>query len=233
MLFFYQPNLSKNNAFLEGEEYQHCVKVLRKKVGDDIGLLDGKGKKYPGTISEITGKKCFVDVKEEITLPKKPFYNHIAIAPTKNMDRMEWFVEKTCELGVDEITLLRTQNSERTKLRIDRLEKKAISALKQSKNGWLTKINPLIRLQEFIKMEFDNYQRFIAVVENDLSYFSAKINPGQRSLCLVGPEGDFSPDEVAMAMDQSFTKVSLGNSTLRTETAGLIACHFVNVVNEY
>lgn len=233
MLFFYQPNLSNNNTYLEGEEYQHCIKVLRKRVGDDIGLLDGKGKKIIGTISEITNKRCTVEVKEETILPEKPFYNHVAIAPTKNMDRMEWFVEKTCELGIDEISFLQTKNSERTKLRIDRLEKKAVSALKQSKNGWLTRINPLAKLTDFLKKDVADCERFIAVVEDDLPYFATTLSKNQKTLCLIGPEGDFSPEEVERALNKGFKKVSLGKSTLRTETAGLIACHFVNVVNKY
>lgn len=231
MLFFYQPALAES-PYLEDEEYQHCVKVLRKKVGDTIGLLDGKGKKTVGIISEITPKRCLIRVTEETTLPPKPFHNHIAIAPAKNPDRNEWFVEKACELGVDEISLIKTHHSERTKLRTDRLEKKAISALKQSKNGWLTRINPVVELSEFLA-EVSADQRFIAVVENNLPYFSSQIRDGKSSVCLIGPEGDFSTEEVKQALKHGFQKISLGKSVLRTETAGLMASHFINMANEF
>lgn len=233
MLYFYQPRVNLGDHFLSEDEYQHCVKVLRKKTGDEIGIFDGKGTACEAIITEVTSRQCVFEVRARHEFAPKPFHNHIAIAPTKNTDRLEWFVEKACELGVDEISFLLTSNCERTKLRTDRLEKKAVSALKQSKSGFLTVINPLIRLSEFLKAHQEPTHRLIAVVEPDLPYMALKAPSGARVVTLIGPEGDFTKGEMALATTSGFHKVSLGNSTLRTETAGLMAAHFVNVANSY
>ncbi len=232
MLYFYQPNISKGNAYLQDEEYQHCVKVLRKKEGDEIGVFDGLGGKYKTIISGITNKQCQLKILSEQQLEKKPFSIHIAIAPTKNMDRIEWFVEKACELGVDKISLILTSNCERRKIKIDRLQKKAVSALKQSKSGFLTKINELVTLEKFIKSSSEQ-SRYIAFVEEGLPYLGSLIKPSEETLILIGPEGDFTIDEVELALTEKFQKISLGQSVLRTETAGLMAAHFANARNSY
>ncbi|WP_421890228.1 RsmE family RNA methyltransferase [Marinoscillum sp.] len=232
MLYFYQPKTSEGVFHLMDDEYQHCVKVLRKKVGDEIGIFDGLGMDYHAVIKAITGKSCAFEITKKTALEPRPFYNHIAIAPTKNTDRIEWFVEKACELGLDEISFVLTDNCERNKMRTERLEKKAVSALKQSKSGFLTKINPLIKLKDFLKADLKG-QKFMAVVEPDLPYFTNELKSGQTIITLIGPEGDFSKEEVSTAVNVGFQKVSLGKSTLRTETAGLMAAHCVNVINEY
>lgn len=231
--FFYQPELATGQAFLEGEEYQHCVKVLRKNAGDLVGILDGKGKSYIVKITEITGKKCNFSIENERNFEVKPFYNHIAIAPTKSPDRIEWFVEKACELGVDEISFIYTQNSERNKLKTERLEKKAISALKQSRSGFLTKINPLQKFGEFLKDLTSDVSKYIAVVEDNLPYYLAALPENSQVITLIGPEGDFSESEIKGALANGFEKVSLGRNTLRTETAGIVAAHLINAKNGY
>lgn len=233
MLFFYQPETRNKKYLLEDEEYQHCIKVLRKKVGDEIGILDGRGGKFVAAITEITGKLCRFRVLDSQQIPASPFYHHIAIAPTKNMDRVEWFVEKACELGVNEISFIQTHHSERTKLRTERLEKKAVSALKQSKSGYLTRINPIVRFPAFIKMVPPEFQKFIAVAEPGLPYLGKAISSSQPILTLIGPEGDFDTAEIDLASESGCRKISLGSNILRTETAGLVACHFVNVANQY
>ncbi len=232
MQYFYQPEIENDIHQLEDEEFQHCVKVLRNGIGDRIGIFDGRGGKYEVEITNITKRSCDFRVIQVEQITKKPFYNHIAIAPTKNSDRIEWFVEKACELGVDEISFILTKNCERTKMKTDRLIKKAVSALKQSKSGFLTKINELEKVELFVKSA-DADQKFIGYVADGLPYLPKEIKSASNSLILIGPEGDFAPEEVTLAETYGFQKISLGKSTLRTETAGLIAAHAVNVVNEW
>lgn len=231
MQHYYQPDI-QTNPILEGEELQHCVKVMRKRVGDEIGIFDGKGNEYRVAISELTSKMARLVIKSETTLPPKNFRNHIAIAPTKSSDRLEWFVEKACELGVDEISIMLTANCERRKQKIDRLEKKAISALKQSKTGYLTVINEMVTFAQLIEKANDT-TKYIAVVHRDLPPFSHVLPIKTNSLILIGPEGDFTEKEVELATSHSFIKVALGRSVLRTETAGLVAAHTVNIRNDY
>lgn len=230
MHYFYLPTLTQGSPQLEDEEFQHCIKVLRHQPGDTIGLMDGLGNLAEAILIKITGKTAHLEISRQWTLPAKPFRHHLAIAPTKNIDRMEWMLEKACELGLDEITFFQSQNSERGKLRTDRLEKKAISALKQSKSGYLTQIHPLTDLDALLQSAKAD-TRYIAVVQPDLPYFSTVLAAQQSVLTLIGPEGDFTEAEVVRARDAGFIPISLGHSVLRTETAGLMACHFVNVVN--
>lgn len=230
MLYFYQPKIKNGQLSLEEEEFQHCIKVLRKNIGDQIGILDGKGGKYEVEITSVGKRSCDFKILNEEQLPAKPFHQHLAMAPTKNTDRIEWFVEKACELGIDEISFILTSNCERNKMRIDRLTKKAVSALKQSKSGFLTKINELEKLDKFISKASADH-KFIAFVQDGLPYFSALLKPNTKTITLIGPEGDFTHEEVELTLAQGFQKISLGKSTLRTETAGLMATHFVNVVN--
>ncbi|MFY0607007.1 MAG: 16S rRNA (uracil(1498)-N(3))-methyltransferase [Cyclobacteriaceae bacterium] len=232
MLYFYQPNITPSNAYLDGEEYQHCVKVLRKKPGDEIGIFDGKGGQFHAIIIGINKKQCELKIISETKLSPKPFSTHIAIAPTKNMDRLEWFVEKACELGVDQISLILTNNCERRKVRIDRLQKKAISALKQSKSGFLTEIVDLKPVKQFLE-DLNGTERFMAFVEDGLPYLSSQINKNSNCTIMIGPEGDFTQEEVQLALANKFQKISLGENVLRTETAGLMAAHVVNVANQY
>ncbi|HCX24961.1 MAG TPA: 16S rRNA (uracil(1498)-N(3))-methyltransferase [Cytophagales bacterium] len=232
MIYFYHPDITKGLLELPEEEHQHCSKVLRKVAGDEIGVYDGIGGDYTVRLTEVSKKSSRFEIIEKRQLSRKQFYNHIAIAPTKNTDRIEWFVEKACELGVDEISFILTKNCERNKMRIDRLEKKAVSALKQSKSGYLTQINELTRFSDFLKNASAD-AKHIAVVEPSLPYYSALLSIRQSVITLIGPEGDFSEDERKAAENAGFQKISLGSSTLRTETAGLMAGHFVNMINEY
>ena len=232
MIYFYQPKIKEGASELPDVEHQHCSRVLRKAAGDEVGIFDGAGGIYKVQLTEVSKKRTRFEVVESHQLKPKSFYNHIAIAPTKNMDRMEWFVEKACELGVDEISFLWTKNSERSKLRIDRLEKKAVSALKQSRSGFLTKINELKKFPEFISTAHTK-AKYIAVVEQGLPYFGTMLAKNTNILTLIGPEGDFTPEETEEAQNVGFQKISLGSSVLRTETAGLMASHFVNMINGY
>jgi 16S rRNA (uracil1498-N3)-methyltransferase len=230
MTVFYEKGISEGVTHLSKEESHHCIAVLRKRTGDEILVVDGAGVKYVCQITNASKSACEFRMLSKISQPSKSYGIHLAIAPTKNMDRMEWLVEKCAELGVDEISFIETQHAERRILKTDRLEKKAISALKQSKGFWRLKINPLIPFDDFL--EKDAACKLIAYVEDDLPYLSKIAQPKEKVIILIGPEGDFSQTEVEKAIKYGYKKVSLGPQTLRTETAGLIACSFVHFLNQ-
>lgn len=208
-------------AELTSEESWHCTKVLRMKAGDAIHLIDGIGNFYEGVLSIVNEKKCVATINVG---PKKqnkhPYYLHLAIAPTKNIDRIEWMIEKAVEIGIDEITFVRCKNSERTVIKEDRLIKIAEGAVKQSLQAYIPKINGLINFNDVIKESAD--LKFIAHCEESskktLKDFELK---NRKSLVLIGPEGDFTSEEIKLAKTEGFSEISLGANRLRTETAGL------------
>jgi 16S rRNA (uracil1498-N3)-methyltransferase len=229
---FYEKEVKSGCRHLDEVESKHCAQVLRHEVGDEISIMDGQGGLFNARLIEVHKKRCVFEITSETISKPRPFYIHLAIAPTKSMDRIEWMVEKLCEIGVDKITFLQTNHSERKKLRIDRLEKKTISALKQSKNSFKTQINEIQPFLNFIsESKIDN--RFIAHVDASHPYLGELIKQKTDTLILVGPEGDFSDQEIKLAIDHKYAPISLGQSTLRTETAGFVACHLINVVNTY
>lgn len=223
MNLFYTTNIEGEYAYLSPEEARHVVQVLRKREGDMLNFTDGKGGMYEGEISEIGKKKCVLQIKkQEQEVGKRDFRLHIAIAPTKNINRYEWFLEKATEMGIEEITPIFCAHSERTKVRLDRLEKVLMSAMKQSLQAYLPKLNEPIKLAQFLKNQYDT-QKFIAHCEDDFdkNQLVDKIEKGQDILLLIGPEGDFSVKEIEAAKAAGFAPVALGNTRLRTETAGL------------
>lgn len=231
MNYFYAPQLKDGADFLNEEESAHCVRVLRHKEGDTIGLLDGKGGKYTASIRQANPNKTSLNILDKIIIPTPSYKIHLAITPTKNADRMEWLVEKLTEIGVDQISLFFSQNSERRKYRTDRLEKKIIGALKQSKNPFLPQLNEPVVYNDLLTRVADD-ERFIAYVELEerLTLFNlAKKN--KSTTILIGPEGDFTSEEVQQAEKTGFQRVSLGRNILRTETAGLLACHAIHLIN--
>ena len=230
MILFYQPALPESN-FLDLEESKHCVKVLRKTNGDEISVLDGKGQLYNCLITNASHKKCEFEITSTSSFEKHKRYRHIAIAPTKNNDRIEWFVEKATEIGIDEISFIACDHSERSNLKIDRIEKKAISAMKQSLKYYLPKLNSLVSFKEFIASQkaSTNYKAIAYVdFENPVQLID-QLKDQESVVCLIGPEGDFSQQEVRLAQQEGFEKVALGNSRLRTETAGIVSCHLMNL----
>ncbi|MDN5203210.1 16S rRNA (uracil(1498)-N(3))-methyltransferase [Fulvivirgaceae bacterium BMA10] len=232
MHLFYQPDIIQGSHFLNEEESRHCVKVMRHKIGDIIKVIDGKGGSFTAQITKADYRKCEFEIIEQSKSPEKRFNIHIGIAPTKNMDRLEWFVEKCVEIGIDEISFIQCQQSERKHLKLDRLERKAISAMKQSTNNQFPKLYDLMSFQQFIENNSNPDQKFIAYVDELIPehlYNLAERN--QRYLVLIGPEGDFSKEEISMAKTNDFVPVSLGKSRLRTETAGIVACHILNLIN--
>ena len=233
MHLFYSPDISTDQHTLSKEESNHAVRVLRLKQGDIVHLIDGNGGLYRAEITENDHEKCAVkviDVQREYG--KRNFYLHIAIAPTKNINRFEWFLEKAVEIGIDEITPVICKHSERKVLKTGRLGKILITAMKQSLKAYLPKLNEAINYSDFVRLGFDG-QKFIAhYSEKVKESLQREYKPGNNALILIGPEGDFSPNELALAVKSGYRPVGLGKSRLRTETAALVACHTINLLNE-
>ncbi|MEQ8412849.1 MAG: RsmE family RNA methyltransferase [Imperialibacter sp.] len=234
MHIFYHPQKSSVNdvVTLDKEESQHCLKVLRHKKSDQVYFTNGMGERY---LCRIVGDQPGAAQLEVLSIESftRPFHIHIAIAPTKQPDRIEWFLEKVCELGVDEITFLECEHSVRTKLKLERAEKITISALKQSKNFIKAKLNGLVKLDELIQTSQEGRQNFVAIANQPIeNYLIAKVKKHTSYLILIGPEGDFSAAEIHQAISRGFLPVSLGESVLRTETAGIVACHLLHVANQ-
>ncbi len=231
MNLFYQPSLPEGIFYLDVEESRHCIKVLRKKQGDSLRLTDGKGFFYDAIITKADSKQCYFEVTGKTAEPTRSYKVHVAISPTKNSDRIEWFVEKAVEIGVDTITLIDCKNTERSHIKLARLEKVAVSAMKQSLKASVPTIQGLATFNDVVdKAEEKN--KFIAFVDQaNPQQLKNIIEKDSTYLVLIGPEGDFSDDELRQALQHGFLKVSLGSSRLRTETAGLVACHIINLFN--
>lgn len=228
---FYAPLASTGQLQLSPDESSHCVRTLRHKEGDLIHLVNGKGEKYAAVISDAHPKRCSlgqVKLIEQQAL-KRPVI-HLAIAPTKNLDRIEWMVEKLCELGIPKISFIQCRHSERKVLKLDRLARKTISALKQSGNLHQMQLSELLPFDSFITSLPENASKHIAVVTDGLPHLLKSVDAtANEVVILIGPEGDFSDKEVQAAAAAGFQPVSLGEGTLRTETAGLVACHTAQV----
>ncbi len=232
MHVFYTPDI-KITGELPKEEAQHCTRVLRLSSGDEVMLTDGKGFFYRARIDNITNKSCSVEILE--TISQQPLWKghlHIAMAPTKNMDRTEWFVEKATEIGFDELTFLKCRYSERKVIKTERITKILISAIKQSLKARLPILNEMTDFNTFIEKPF-NGQKFIAHCYNsEKKALKEILHKNEDALVLIGPEGDFSEEEVQKAVSKGFIPINLGPSRLRTETAALVACHILNLYNQ-
>ena len=233
MQLFYCPAISGDHYVLSENESGHAIRVLRLKKGDRIELIDGVGGYYQAEIHEPHHKRCGVKVLSKSEgLGKRDYYLHIGIAPTKNIDRLEWFLEKCTEIGIDEITPLLCEHSERKHIRHDRLEKVITAAMKQSVKAFHPKLNELTPFVDFLASE-DLGQAFIAhCYKGEKPHLKNMIQPKQQHTILIGPEGDFSEQEVNLAKEKGFAPISLGPARLRTETAGIVACHTVALMNE-
>ncbi len=230
MNLFYQPAIAQGVHHLDEDESRHAVKVLRLKAGDQLQLTDGQGSFYETIITLADTKKCSFSIIETRTPPLRKFSISIAVAPTKNNDRIEWFVEKAVELGIEKIYFMLCKNSERKSLNLERIQKIAISAMKQSGQCWLPACYELKPFQEIVKIPAD--QKFICHVDHqNPDQLKMMAAPEKNYLILIGPEGDFRADELEIAQKNGFVKVSLGHNRLRTETAALAACHTLNLVN--
>jgi 16S rRNA (uracil1498-N3)-methyltransferase len=217
--------IQNNVAILNEDESLHCVKVLRHKVGDIIQVIDGFGTRAIGKIEAAHAKQCAVSLTEkEVVKQSRNYKLHIAIAPTKNIERIEWFVEKAVEIGIDEISFIKCKNSERTVIKDDRLKKVAEVAVKQSQQAYIPKMNPLIDFKEFIKNNTCDVKLIAHCEKESKQHIKTFITTAKTFTVLIGPEGDFTKDEIELALSLNYSPVALGESRLRTETAGLFAC---------
>ena len=236
MQLFYTPDITPDNYTLNEEESKHCIRVLRLISGDKIILVDGKGGWYEAEISNDSPKHCSVAITKTIKeYGKRNHHLHLAIAATKNMDRLEWFIEKATEIGIDEISILNCINSERSVVKSERVNKVAVAAIKQSLKAYLPKINEMMDFKKFISSTtFFTGQKFIAHCYKDEAkpHLKTLYKKGGDVLILIGPEGDFSMEEVKHADSRGYKEISLGASRLRTETAALYACTTINLLNE-
>ncbi len=233
MNIFYDPSVKEGAFVLSGDEGRHGTKVMRLKEGDNMYISDGQGKIFEAEIIGINKKsECAVMVNKVFKndAPRIPKL-HIAIAPTKSIDRFEWFLEKATECGIDEITPIICKNSERTRIKPERLEKIIVSAMKQSKRAWLPKLNPIIEYDKFIKNASEENRYIAFCPEGEKVYFEDVYKKGNNSLILIGPEGDFNQSEIAEALNNKFVAITFGDYRLRTETAGLVACTKFNTIN--
>ena len=235
MNLFYAPDIAQTLTLPE-EESQHCAKVLRMKAGEHIHIIDGVGGLYEAEILEAHPKRTQVSIiSEQHEYGRRPFRLHLAVAPTKNIDRFEWFVEKATEIGFDELTPLCCRYSERKVIKPERIEKILVSAAKQSLKAYVPRLNPMITAKEFIgnsSFLIPHSSLFIAhCYDQPKQHLFNACQPGGDVVVMVGPEGDFSEEEVELALRNSFQAITLGESRLRTETAGVVACHLVTVAN--
>lgn len=226
------PDIINGERTLSESESKHLIRVLRKKNDDLFQIIDGIGGVYTVKITDDNPKQCAFEIVSQVDNYLQKNYNlHIAIAPTKNNDRLEWFLEKATEIGIDTITPIICDHSERTKIKDERLHKIIISAMKQSKQAYLPKLNPLVSFEKFIEDADGNASKFIAHCEENKKETLFHQQDLSNAIILIGPEGDFSKNEIETAIKSDFKPVSLGESRLRTETAGIVACTIVQLHN--
>jgi 16S rRNA (uracil1498-N3)-methyltransferase len=232
MVLFYAPEILLESQLPETESH-HCVRVLRKQEGDTIHITDGKGHFFKACLLDTHPKHCRVDIVETIDAP--PLWTgriEIAMAPTKNTDRTEWFVEKAAEIGIDKIYFLKTHYSERKEINTERIRKILVSAMKQSVKATLPEVQEMTAFNQFVRQGFEG-QKFIAhCYPGEKPLLSKSCKKGENTLVLIGPEGDFSEEEIALAQENGFQSVSLGESRLRTETAALAACQIIHIARQ-
>lgn len=234
MQLFYTPDIEPSHPqyFLSEEESKHAIKVLRLNVGDEVQLVDGRGGFYTAQIKDAHPKRTILQIMSVIQqFNKRNHYLHIAIAPTKNIERLEWFLEKATEIGIDEISLIICQRSERKEVKTDRLNKIITSAIKQSIKAYHPILNEPGPLAKLLSRDFGG-QKFIAHCDvGDKVNLREIITPRSKYLILIGPEGDFTPKEIEEALNNGYKAITLGDSRLRTETAALEACFEINFLN--
>lgn len=232
LIIFFEENLKQDIVELSPEESRHCAKVLRMKPGDVVGFTDGQGTTCKGKLLEVGPKATSALLFEKTTLPPRNFRLHMAVAPTKSIDRFEWFLEKATECGIEEITPIICAQSERSVVKPDRLKKILVAAMKQSQRAWLPVLNEAVKFRDFMKIIDGATPGYIAHCATGQKVPLREVyNAGSDALILIGPEGDFNEEEVRMAMDKGMQAISLGENRLRTETAALVACMGVNFLN--
>jgi 16S rRNA (uracil1498-N3)-methyltransferase len=233
MHLFYTPDLQDDTYRLSEEESKHCVRVLRLTEGETLFLVDGKGLFCEAVIINAHPKACILNViDKKNNYGKRDFQLIIGVSPTKNIDRYEWFLEKATEIGIDGIIPLISRYSERKEIKPERLEKVMVSAIKQSIKAYLPVLNPILTFKETIKRPFTGLKFIAHCNEGEKVLLRDAVEKGKDVFILIGPEGDFSNEEVESAIKEGFVPISLGDARLRTETAALVACHTVNLINQ-
>lgn len=234
MQLFYNPNIDETteNFSFDKEESKHIIKVLRKKDTDILHVTNGLGLLFETEITLASDNKCTVKILSIEKAEPSKFQLHLAVAPTKMNDRFEWFLEKATEIGIHEITPIICDRSERKVVNKERFEKIILTAMKQSNVLFLPKLNEATTFKDFIKHKNKGLQLIAHCEETDKKSLKSVLKPNENVTLLIGPEGDFSEKEIALALENKFVPVSLGNTRLRTETAAIVACHSVVFVNE-
>ncbi|MGM0933100.1 MAG: 16S rRNA (uracil(1498)-N(3))-methyltransferase [Bacteroidota bacterium] len=235
MQLFYNPEIDENQKDIEflRDESKHIVKVLRKNVGDVLEVTNGRGSLFTVKITDANPNRCRATIIASEKEKPASWQLHLAVAPTKMNDRYEWFLEKATEIGMHEVTPVICDHSERKHVKLNRFERVLQSAMKQSLHYSLPRLNEAESLKDFLKKDFSG-QKFIAHCEEGMQRFQLKdkIKPSAEATILIGPEGDFSSEEIQLALQHGWQPVSLGNSRLRTETAAIVACHTVALTNQ-
>ncbi|MDX9943012.1 MAG: 16S rRNA (uracil(1498)-N(3))-methyltransferase [Bacteroidales bacterium] len=231
MNVFFSTDLDGDMLLLSPEESHHAVRVLRLREGQNVVVTDGKGKWCKGLLAEANAKACLVNVSNREQQTPRPFHLHMAVAPTKNIDRFEWFLEKATECGIDEITPIFSENSERNVIKAERLEKLLASAMKQSMRAWLPVLNPAIRLKDFLNKQKGGIKMVAHCGPEPRNTLNEIYIAGKKATVLIGPEGDFSKTEVEIAFSAGFLPITIGDYRLRTETAALALCIELNFLN--
>lgn len=234
MQLFYAPEISLPHYTLSEEESKHCIRVLRMEVGDELHLTDGRGNLHRCKVVDANAKRCTVEVVE--TTPeyeRMPYSLVMAVAPTKNIDRFEWFLEKATEVGISEVYPIECDHSERRQIKLEREQKVITAAVKQSLKAYHPTLHDLTPLKQILRMPFEG-EKYIAHCNGELgerAYLGKIAKKGGKALILIGPEGDFSPEEITFALKNGFKAISLGNQRLRTETAAVVATVIMATTN--
>ena len=232
MHIFFEENLQNALVELSPEESRHCTKVLRLKAGDEVGFVDGMGLFARARLVDVNAKSTTATITYRELKPKRDFHLHMAVAPTKNIDRFEWFLEKATECGIEEITPIICAQSERTVIKPERLNKILLAAMKQSQRAWLPALNDAVKFKDFVNSIKTGTSAVIAHCgEGEKQPLRQLYQPGNDVLIMIGPEGDFSREEIELAGEKGIQAISLGQNRLRTETAALVACMEVNFLN--
>jgi len=233
MQIFYAPDITGNSYTLDENESKHIIRVLRMKRGTAVRLIDGSGNLYEGVIDNPDQRKCTVTITEIIEdFEKRNYKLHIAISPLKNPERFEWFIEKSVEIGIDEITPLICHNSEKQSIKPERINNIIISAMKQSLKATGTILNPPVKFEDFINNAGSGLRMIAHCNESSRIKISDVCSKAENAIILIGPEGDFCEEEIRKASENGFISIHLGNSRLRTETAGVAACHSIYFINQ-
>ncbi|MBI71885.1 MAG: 16S rRNA (uracil(1498)-N(3))-methyltransferase [Candidatus Marinimicrobia bacterium] len=235
MEFFYSDDIYNDIIKLNTYESKHCIRVLRKKEGQSLNVVDGKGTLYQGKLVSITKKNCHVRIDKIFeNYSCRDYYIHIAISPVKNHDRIEWFVEKSIEIGVDEISFIKCERTHRKKIKLERLHRTALSAMKQTLKAKIPIINDIIDFDDFVNIN-NKSNMYICHLENeyrkDLFHYRKEISDNYKNCILIGPEGDFTSNEIKLSKKMNYHPITLGTSRLRTETAGIVSCSILNFLN--